>query len=713
MLFDALLCWPDQLPTSLIHPCTTLERAAVAIRLAAYPAAEAALLGQIGNDQSLAWLLLAHLRVLQQRPHDAQALVEALEPAWQGHPFGRYLQAQIWLLAAQHDRLAVAAASGLWSDEAQEPLLALAHVAWHLRCGHGSEAQALLSGSIIPDCPERVRLQARVLKAQGQPEAAIALLQAAADRASGLIGLQRHLVEDLLDAQELTRALPRLRQILQQHGEAEPILAQVATIKLLQRQQGLARRAALLHRLKAGSATDQAATTNQLICYEQTGHSDWLEYPLPALVGEQADPNLLANLVMQLASVESPKAAAAASRFCELMQQRNQQMGIQPIAPQVQPHRADRPLRVVWMSGDIADHPVGRFLYGFFYASRGALQHQHTLVSWSQSQGNPFHGYFSAIPHLRFLNAEGLSARDLVARVRDLQADVVIDCSGWTAKNFGNGFLARLAPCQINYLGYFASTGNPAMDRWLGDAQLFPEPMREWHSEALHRLPRCFIAWQPPPALPEAQVPVPPPPSGPIRFGSFNHNRKFSDRALRLWGQILRAIPDSSLVLKATAPGDEATLDLLCKRMRRCGLDPGRVVWLPLVASNREHLLQYGQIDVALDCLPNGGCTTTCEALWMGVPVITLSGNTYVSRMSTAVLHGAGLQAWCAPSEEHYLQLALQQADRLAALRQERNQWRAAVSNSPLGDAADLMRQLEVAFSHLVQTRSTELASSR
>ncbi len=155
-------------------------------------------------------------------------------------------------------------------------------------------------------------------------------------------------------------------------------------------------------------------------------------------------------------------------------------------------------------------------------------------------------------------------------------------------------------------------------------------------------------------------------------------------------------------MLKATAAGDEATLALLQRRMLRCGLDPQRVIWLPLVGPSQEHLLQYGQIDVALDCLPNGGCTTTCEALWMGVPVITLTGNTYVSRMSTAVLHGAGMPEWCATSEAHYCQIAVAQAVRLEQLRRERVTWRQRLQASPLGDAADLMHHLEQAFSFLV-----------
>jgi len=126
------------------------------------------------------------------------------------------------------------------------------------------------------------------------------------------------------------------------------------------------------------------------------------------------------------------------------------------------------------------------------------------------------------------------------------------------------------------------------------------------------------------------------------------------------------------------------------------------VVWLPRAEGPIEHLQQYGLVDVALDCFPNGGCTTTCEALWMGTPVITLTGSSYVSRMSTAVLHGADMGDWCASSPGRYLQLACDQAERLSWLRQNRDHWRHQLQSNPLGDAADLMAHLESAFSNLV-----------
>ena len=132
--------------------------------------------------------------------------------------------------------------------------------------------------------------------------------------------------------------------------------------------------------------------------------------------------------------------------------------------------------------------------------------------------------------------------------------------------------------------------------------------------------------------------------------------------------------------------------------MQRQGLDPDRVVWLEITKGPIEHLQQYAQIDIALDPIPNGGCTTTCEALWMGVPTVTLAGSRYVSRMSTAVLSGAGLNDWIALTHQEYVRLATEHAIRVSELRNNRSLWRNAIKNSSLGDPLDLLHHLESSF---------------
>ena len=145
--------------------------------------------------------------------------------------------------------------------------------------------------------------------------------------------------------------------------------------------------------------------------------------------------------------------------------------------------------------------------------------------------------------------------------------------------------------------------------------------------------------------------------------------------------------------------------------MLRCGLDPERVLWLPTTPAPEDHLQQYGLIDVALDPFPNGGCTTTCEALWMGVPVITLAGHNYVSRMSTAVLAGANLNDWIASDEQEYFDKALHAAAQCQQLRHSRNDLRRHLQNSPLGDASSLSQALAEAWPTMLHQASFDSPS--
>ena len=153
---------------------------------------------------------------------------------------------------------------------------------------------------------------------------------------------------------------------------------------------------------------------------------------------------------------------------------------------------------------------------------------------------------------------------------------------------------------------------------------------------------------------------------------------------------------------------DSASQELTRRRLERQGLNLDQIDWLPLAPTPAEHLQQYNMVDIALDCFPNTGCTTTCEALWMGVPVVTLSGNSYVSRMSTAVLSAAGLLDWIANSHDEYIKIAITKSLDLNELRSNRSVWRETLKSSPLGDSEGLFLSLENAFSLMAQEVSAE-----
>jgi len=706
-----LLAWPDQLDLASFE-AGSLERVAALIRLNQLRQAETDLLAswphrcQNPHAHALSLALLATIRLQQASLAACDELVNQLQQLQPSGWLYRWLRAQLWMQQGQLQQLA-ALPDQFWRDEMQHPLLAIVHVAERLANQDPAGAERLLAASPVPDCLEKLRLQAGLLQARGLVKDAFSLLHPLLQRAPQSLLLHSQVFELVISARQMPQVVPTARQALIQHGEHPELLNNVTAVKLFQRQPGYARRCALLLETWASLGSHKAGLSNQICSYEQCGDADWLEHLHPAIWRQPlANPDLSGNLVLHLASTQSARTPDHLQTFIGALERSPQQQQLRSAPPLVSQQArlaSSAQLTIAWISADFTPHPVSRFLQHFLQASQGKLRHRHQLVSLANHGTQSNLASFQAIPGIEVVDVASLQGAARVSAIRSLQADLAIDLAGWTGGHFAPGFLARLAPVQVNYLGYFASSGLPTMDYWLGDRELFPAESSEWHTEKLWRLPRPFIAWQPPAGLPEGGVEVVEAPIGEIRFGSFNNNRKLTDRTLALWAAILNRLPGARLVLKASAGDDHPTQELLARRMRRQGLDPERVEWLALTAGCTEHLQQYRHLDVALDPVPNGGCTTTCEALWMGCPVITLAGSHYVSRMSTAVLRGAGFPAWVTASEQQYVQLAVEQAQDLQQLRQNRHHWRSTLASSPLGDAADLMVHLEQAFSTMVQ----------
>ena len=160
------------------------------------------------------------------------------------------------------------------------------------------------------------------------------------------------------------------------------------------------------------------------------------------------------------------------------------------------------------MTGDCNYHPVCRFLYGWFRDNMTDLKHQHVIISIEDHGEESYCDLFRSISGIDVHDVSGFHGVDRLNDIRSNHYDVVVDLSGWTGGNFVAGLNARLAPIQVNYLGYFASSGLPAMDYWLGDSNLFPDRHEEWSSESLFRLPRPFLGWTRKSPLPEAGVSI-------------------------------------------------------------------------------------------------------------------------------------------------------------------------------------------------------------
>lgn len=295
----------------------------------------------------------------------------------------------------------------------------------------------------------------------------------------------------------------------------------------------------------------------------------------------------------------------------------------------------------------------------------------------------------------RWRNITGLSDEKAAELIRSDGIDILVDLAGHTAFNRLLLFARRPAPVQATWIGYPDTTGLPSIDYRLVDNFTDPPGMTEQFSaEELLRLPECFLCYRPYTDSPEAGI-LPARANGFITFGSFNSFPKVSSQTLTMWTAILKAVPRSRLIIKAKSLSDATTRSHFINLITRSGLGKERIEMLHWVTSTKAHLDTYRRIDIGVDTFPYNGTTTTCEALWMGVPVITLAGKTHVSRVGASLLSNIGLPELIAKTPEEYVEIAIKLAHDLTRLRILRQNLRAMMSNSSLTNATLFTANLE------------------
>ncbi len=279
----------------------------------------------------------------------------------------------------------------------------------------------------------------------------------------------------------------------------------------------------------------------------------------------------------------------------------------------------------------------------------------------------------------------------------DDRLDILVDLAGHTAKTRLPAVSRRVAPVQATWLGYPNTTGLEAFDWRITDARADPSPSAEaQHVERLWRMPEVFLTYRPPAEAPE----VSPPPMierGHVTFGAYNNYAKVSDFVLALWARILLAVPGSRLVMKTSALKDEGVRDYTMRRLAALGVDTARVSLSAVIPSNREHLATFAGLDLQLDTYPYHGTTTTCESLWMGVPVVSLAGDRHASRVGTSLLESVGAGELVAHDADAYVNLAVALARDPARLSALRARLRPGMQRSALTDPQRFTRQLEEA----------------
>jgi predicted O-linked N-acetylglucosamine transferase (SPINDLY family) len=329
--------------------------------------------------------------------------------------------------------------------------------------------------------------------------------------------------------------------------------------------------------------------------------------------------------------------------------------------------RAGCRLRIGYVSLDYKRHSVAYFLENILEA------HDRTCFDVHAYKLNV--GGDAVTDRLKSLSEHWIECghlgdEQLAAQVRADGIDVLIDLSGLSSGTRLGLFERRPAPCQITYLGYPTSTGAGCFDFRISDAVIDPDNEPQHGSEPVLRCRPTMFCYRP--GLAPDVAPVPAAQRGQVTFGSFNNLSKVSSHTLALWRRLLQAVPHSRLLLKSQAFQQRGNREFFVRYFAEHGVVAERLQLQPLLPDVQAHLATYGEVDIALDCFPFNGATTSCEALYMGVPVVSLAGQTHPSRMGASILGACDLAELVAHDDEGYLATAAALAadlPRLAALR--------------------------------------------
>jgi predicted O-linked N-acetylglucosamine transferase (SPINDLY family) len=292
---------------------------------------------------------------------------------------------------------------------------------------------------------------------------------------------------------------------------------------------------------------------------------------------------------------------------------------------------------------------------------------------------------------------DNISDHALAEKIYADKVDLLIELSGHTHAHSLAAMHRRPAPVQLTYLGYPNTTGLTSIDHRIVDSHTDPAGSDSYATEKLLRLDPSFLCYRPPSDIPSPTSDIRHPTSD-ITFGSFNTVQKLNRSVIRTWSQILAHAPSARLLLKGGHPDDHGLRAGVLARFKEAGADPARIDFLPRTKGTREHLALYSCIDIALDPFPYNGTTTTCEALLMGVPVISLAGSQHPGRVGVSILTNVGHPELIAESEPDYIARALALANDPARLTQLRATLRSQLLASPLCDPVAFSRRMESAL---------------
>ncbi len=360
----------------------------------------------------------------------------------------------------------------------------------------------------------------------------------------------------------------------------------------------------------------------------------------------------------------------------------------------------DRKLKIGYVSSDLRRHSVSCFLEPLLAAHDPAYVEVTCYAEVARSD-EVTQRLQSLVPHWRSIVGMGDDA--VAALIREDGIDIFVDLNGHTAANRLLVFARKPAPIQITWLGYPNTTGLKAMEYRMVDGVTDPQETQAFMSETALRLSGCFLCY----GSPHTDVEVAAPPfveNGYVTFGSFNNLSKVGEDVVAAWARVLDGVPDSRLYLKCAQLSDAALCRQVEERFSGHGIARERLELVGYAVSLEDHLGAYGKMDIALDPFPYNGTTTTCEALWMGVPVVTLKGENHGGRVGASLLNAAELQELVAQDEGCYVALAAALAADTKRLEDLRGDLRERMEASPLTDAATFAAKIEAAYRTIWKT---------
>jgi predicted O-linked N-acetylglucosamine transferase (SPINDLY family) len=355
-------------------------------------------------------------------------------------------------------------------------------------------------------------------------------------------------------------------------------------------------------------------------------------------------------------------------------------------------------LKIGFVSADFILHPVTSFLSTVLEnidSNKFELYAYTNLVKQDEitQQIKPFFKEWKTIV--------GVEDEDAATLIHEDGLDILIDLSGHSAGNRLPVFAYKPAPVQATWLGYWASTGVNQIDYIILDETSAPKEIADQFTEQVHYIPDSRFCYSPPNESIEISA-LPALKNGYVTIGCYHNYAKVTDTVLALWAEVLKQSPTTVLRWQTTAFADENMINTIHSKFSNLHIDASRIELLPST-SRQDYLLSYNDIDFVLDCFPFTACTTTSDALWMGVPTLTIAGDSLVSRQGTSLMNAVGLPNWIAKDSAQYVEKALDFLSDVNSLSKCRQNLRAQLLNSTLGDAKKFTQNIEHALTAMHQ----------